>query len=281
MKKALIIIVSAILIVAAVIGLRLYSDYRKFMALDVIKVDPQLTVFLGGGGNSLVLTSEDGRQALVVDTKMRGATGELRDAVKAEDSIIVNTHFHHDHTGGNALYEKARIISGAYDRGAWAEAAGKNRYPDITLKPGEEKELKIGSETVLLRNMGRAHTANDIVAYLKNRKFLATGDLVFLEVHPAILAKSGANVGLWVKVLEDLPKRYDIQKLMPGHGRLSDRTALTVMRDYFTSIRDAVGNSEKLDALRKKYSGYFSITGITGFDKTAAFIEKEKKGEDR
>ncbi|MBP7738482.1 MAG: MBL fold metallo-hydrolase [Spirochaetes bacterium] len=277
MKKALLVIGLLILVVAAVAGIFIWKDFQKFMAMEVVKVDPQLTVFIGGSGNSLVLTSDDGRQALVVDTKMRGAAQEMRDTVKAEDIIVVNTHSHSDHTAGNTIYPKAKIIAGAYDKNEWDVASDKSRYPDITLKPGEEKELKIGKETVILRNMGRAHTTNDVVVYIKNRKFLVTGDLIFLDMHPAVIAKSGANVSLWIKALEDLKDRYDIEKLVPGHGKLSDRNALVVMKEYFTSIGDGIGNKERLAELKKKYEGYFSLPGMTGFDRTVKFIENEKK----
>ena len=72
------------------------------MKVETIQYDPQLTIYLGGGGNSVVLTSEDGSAAFIVDTKMRGAAEMLRDKIKAKDITIVNTHDHFDHVGGNS-----------------------------------------------------------------------------------------------------------------------------------------------------------------------------------
>jgi cyclase len=238
-----------------------------------------LTIYIGGGGNSIVLTSEDGTKALIVDTKMGGAAKDLMKSVKAGEIIIVNTHSHSDHTSGNSLYPSAKIIAGAYTREQWDIDSDKSRYPDILLKSGEEKVFQIGSEKVHIRNMGRAHTWNDVVVYCENRKFLATGDIVFFDMHPALLTKSGSNVKLWVGVLNDLYNRYNVKTLVPGHGKVSDRNGLVVMKDYFVSIGDSIGKPEMQAALKKKYKDYFAIPFMSGIDKTMKYIENEKKGQ--
>jgi glyoxylase-like metal-dependent hydrolase (beta-lactamase superfamily II) len=278
MKKALIIIVSIIVVVLAIGVILLRPVYQKLIAVETIKYDPQLTIYTGGGGNSIVLTSEDGTKALIVDTKMGGAAKDLKNSVKAGEIIIASTHSHSDHTGGNSLYPSAKIIAGAYTREQWDIDSGKSRYPDVLLKAGEEKIIRIGTEKVHIRNVGPAHTMNDLVVYFENRKFLAAGDLIFLDMHPALLTKSGSNVKLWIGALGDLYNRYNVKTLLPGHGKVSDRTALIVMKDYFVSIGDSIGNPEKQAELKKKYKDYFSLPFMSGFDKTLKYIENEKKG---
>ena len=277
MKKVLIIVGLLIVVFIAVGGFYSWKIYQHFGKVETVQIDPQLTVYLGGGGNSIVLTSEDGSKALVVDTKMKKAAKKLRETVKAADITIVNTHAHFDHTGGNSLYPSAKIISGAYTNEQWEKEAKKtSRYPDVTLKPGEEKVINVGSEIVHIRNMGRAHTWNDVVVYCEKRKLLITGDLVFIDMHPAVYAKSGANVASWIGVLDSLSKKYEIKTLIPGHGKISDQSALAVMKDYFVSIGDAIGNPDKQSELKKKYKDYFTLPGIFSFRNTTKFIEKER-----
>ena len=277
MKKVLLIVVLLIVVIIAVGGFYFWKIYQQFGKVETVQLDPQLTVYLGGGGNSIVLTSEDGSKALVVDTKMRSAAKKLRDEVKASQIIIVNTHAHYDHTGGNALYPTAEIISGAYTKEQWDDDSRKtSRYPDVVLKPGEERVIKIGSETVRIRNMGRAHTWNDVVVYCEKRQLLVAGDLVFIDMHAALHAKSGANVASWIGVLDSLSKKYEIKTLIPGHGKISDQSALAVMKDYFVSIGDAIGNPDKQSELKKKYKDYFTLPGIFSFRNTTKFIEKER-----
>jgi cyclase len=277
MKKGLIItgtIIAVILIAALAV---LEPFYRMFMTYETVRIDPQLTVYLGGGGNSIVLTSEDGSKALIVDTKMFGNAKKMKETIKAGDITIVNTHFHSDHAGGNDLYPAAKIIAGAYNREQWESAMGKSRYPDITVKPGEEKILKIGTETVHVRNMGRAHTWNDVVVYCENRKLLVTGDIVFLKIHPVLRESDGSSVKSWIGVLDDLMKRYTVKILVPGHGKISGQQELPEMKDYFTSVRDAAGDPVKLKALEVKDKDYFHLPFMSGLDRTAAFIEREKR----
>jgi glyoxylase-like metal-dependent hydrolase (beta-lactamase superfamily II) len=277
MKKFLLII-CLLIVTCLIIGGFYYGKINKqFGKVETVQLDPQLTVYLGGGGNSIVLTSEDRSKALVVDTKMGKAAKKLRETVKAADITIVNTHAHFDHTGGNSLYPSAKIISGAYTSEQWNKETKKtSRYPDVVLKPGEEEVINIANDIVHIRNMGRAHTWNDVVVYCEKRKLLVTGDVVFIDMHPAVYAKSGANVASWIGVLDSLSKQYEIKTLIPGHGKISDQSALSTMKDYFVSIGDAIGKPERRAELKKKYKDYFSLPFIFSFNRTIKFIEKER-----
>ena len=47
------------------------------------------------------------------------------------------------------------------------------------------------------------------------------------------------------------------------------------MKEYFTSIRDAVASPEKLDALREKYKNYRGMPIMMNFNATVSYIKKE------
>jgi glyoxylase-like metal-dependent hydrolase (beta-lactamase superfamily II) len=277
MKKFLKIggVILGLVVVAAILfGWRAFT---KFMATETITYDPQLTIVLGGGGNSIVLTSEDGKQCLVVDTKMAGAAKKLRKMATAPEITVINTHYHPDHLGGNVLYPSAHIVAGAYSQEQWKKNAGKNRYPDETIQIGEEKVLTIGSERVHVRNVGRAHTWDDVVVYLEKRKLLVTGDILFLGKHPALVAQGGANVKSWMSVLDTVQNMYDVKTVVPGHGPVSDKASLGAMKEYFADAVDAAGHPEKQAAFREKYKALSAIPVMSGSDKTVEFIKDEMK----
>jgi glyoxylase-like metal-dependent hydrolase (beta-lactamase superfamily II) len=277
MKNKLIIagaIVGGILLVCAIL---IAIGYHKYMTIDAVEIDAQVKVYLSGGGNSLVLTSKEGDSSLVVDTKMGSAAEKMRKQIVSRSIIVVNTHAHGDHTGGNKLYPGSHIISGSYTKEQWAALAPQTAFPDETIAAGETKTLGIGGETVHIRNLGAAHTHNDMVVYLENRKLLMTGDLVFLNMHPALFPDKGTVVVQWIKALDTLARAYEVKTLVPGHGPVSNREALGAMKEYFTSIRDAIGNEATLAELKKRYQGYYALPGMSGFEITVKTIADEMK----
>ncbi len=274
MKKALIIAAVILALVITAGGIFLYNMYQDMMVMEIIKTDPQLTIITGGGSNSIILTSEDGSGALVVDAKMFAGSKKLSGLVSAKDITLVITHNHPDHIQGISQFPSAKIISGSYPKDKW-DTMFSNRLPDISIKHGDEKIIKIGKETVHIRNMGQGHSTNDVIVYLENRRLLVTGDLVFINMHP-VLAGGETKVSSWIEFLDRLNK-YDIKTLVPGHGKVMDKSALKIMKDYFTSIIDAGGDKKKLNELKLKYKDYTSLPGNLSFDMNADFIGKEMK----
>ena len=101
--------------------------------------------------------------------------------------------------------------------------------------------------------------------------------MIFRGIHPALFLESSTHVGSWIKVLESLTEKYSIKTVIPGHGRISDKSIIIGMRDYFIQISNAVNDAEKLANLKTKYASYFSVPNMTGFDNTVTFIKNEQK----
>lgn len=277
---------SLIVAAAAVLALGLWigPPLVRFMRANTVDLDPQLRVVLGGGGNSLMLVSEDRRQVLLVDTKMgRGAerlkreVGALGPEVRVD---IVNTHYHRDHTGGNGLFPKARVIAGNYADAFWEKETGL-KPPDVKVAAGSDTVLAVGSEIVRVRNLGQGHTLNDVLVYLEHRRLVHTGDLVFDHWHPVMRKAFGSNAGKWVRALDELLGIYDLGTVVPGHGPVTDRTALLRLREYFTSITAALDDPRELAVLRARYAGDLSLPGMSSFDGTVRSITEERREDGR
>jgi cyclase len=208
---------------------------------------------------------------------MAGGAKRVREVVDELSTMaeifLVNTHTHGDHAGGNKRFPEARVYAGAYEKDFWQKQT-RCPYPDNPILPYEETVIQIGDETVHIRNIGRAHTWNDVVVYLENRKLLVTGDLIFNGWHPALLPYDGTHTESWIRALDSL-ETYDALTVVPGHGPVTDMSAVAEEKKYFMTVHDAVNNEIRLDSLDTVYADYWAMPLGSGFQKTVSIIKRE------
>ena len=192
--KILGIVFLTLILLAIGILARYYPTAKKiFYGGEIVRPDSLLTIYLGGGGNSVVLKSDSA--ILVVDTKMGKPAKKLYQDVEAlaagKRVIVINTHSDLDHTGGNKLYKNAAIFSGKVDENYWILNNGKAGMPAQWVT--DTLNIAMGDETVTLISMGQAHTWCDIVVYFHKRGLLMTGDLVFNGINTFLDIRKGSN----------------------------------------------------------------------------------------
>ena len=279
-KKIILIVLVVLALFVAYVGVSYGPGIKKFLTLERIDLAPDLVVFVGYGGASLVLTSADKNEALIVDTKMFGGAKALKaymdDTGPNAQVTIVNTHFHADHAKGDALFPDAKIIAGAYSRAQWKSRSGMDRFPDVQIAVGNAYTFTIGADTVIARNLGRGHTWNDVVVWLKNRRILHTGDLVFNTWHPALLPADGCDVTGWMACLDTMLADYDAETVIPGHGPIGGKEVLQNMKNYFVDVQNAVGNERRIKELEGKYKDFFEIPGTSSVRNSVEFISGER-----
>ena len=206
------------------------------LAADAPKVSsqqlaPNLYLVKGSGGNIGALLGQDG--ALVVDAQF-AATAPL---VKAElqrlqsgvqVNTLVNTHFHKDHTDGNAaLAGGAKIIAHQAVLSRLQSDAKFNQAGLPTETFSGEKTLQINDQQVLLQTMPVSHTDGDLVVWFKAQNVLHMGDLFFADRFPFIDLNSGGSVAGYINNTKTiLGQINDSTKIIPGHGDLMDKAGL-------------------------------------------------------
>lgn len=241
--------------------------------LDVEKVDADFFVFPGEGGNSGVLIGDS--VLVVVDTKMKQGAERFHrwvmDRAKGKRIVVVNTHIHKDHTGGNHYFENAEIVSGDYGNEFWLRNNAREDMPNHWLT--DTMQLDVGGEIVTIENIGRAHTFDDVVVYFRNRKTMFTGDVVLNGYHPYLDESVGANVDDYLTAMQDLEQDYDIKTVIPGHGAMGGRNLITVFRQYLLDMKAAADDVDVAEKMRKKYKNYRSApVNKAGFDQTIYYI---------
>ena len=241
--------------------------------MEAVRLDDDMTVYLGGGCNSVVLYSRDRQKAIVIDTKYRRGAKELRTQITVREITIINTHFHMDHARGNRLYPQATVISGSTNWRQWDFDTAHAKRPDHVLNPGDVVRLECDDEILQVIDMGRARS-NDLVVHFEKRKVLAAGDLVWRSRHPVLLDRN-TNLTAWREYLEKIDASYDVDVVVPGHGDVAQRSAISEMKSYFDSISGAVGNRRQLKNLKRRYKAYKGFPIFGSFRRTARFMARE------
>src|SRR5215472_16058192 len=202
----------------------------------------------------------DGDQSLLVDTLFdERLTAEMLGVIKAatgvaadQIGVVVNTHSNGDHTFGNRLATNAVIIPseaaaremreegnpqllaqlltsadtmgevGAFFKrifSAFDFAGVTLKLPDRTFTG--ELSLKVGDKAVHLIQVGPAHTAGDVIAYVPANRLVYAGDILFIEGTPIAWAGPVRN---WINACERI-LGLEVDTVVPGHGRSRTRPA--------------------------------------------------------
>jgi cyclase len=241
MKRILMWVGLALLAAVAIFTIRIY---QRVSTIEVARVTDHVHVIYGLGSNVGILETDEG--AVVVDTMTFQLQGrEVRD--KAEQlgggpaRVVINTHYHFDHTHGNPAFPSGlEVVSTArtlaymkkLDAGYWeGDAAGT--LPNATFE--DERELKIGGKTVRVLHPGRGHTDGDLVVLFVDDGVLHTGDLFVNHMYPNIDLEGGGSVQEWVKTL-DRVLALEFQHVIPGHGPVTDRAGLVKFQDFMRQL---------------------------------------------
>ncbi|HEY5250803.1 MAG TPA: MBL fold metallo-hydrolase [Acidimicrobiales bacterium] len=223
-------------------------------------------------GNSGVLCID----TCATEARTRAFLGAVDAVAGPGRRTLVNTHHHGDHTNGNCLLPYATIIGhercrdvvletgimrpdGLFDPVDWG--ALDPAPPFVTF----ERRLNIYVDDLLveLHHFGTAaHTTNDVVAWIPERRVLFTGDLVFNGGTPFVLmgSVSGSLMAL------DRLVEFDPDVIVPGHGPPCRADAIDAVGEYLRFVQDIAAETapagiSPLEAARQADLGpYRSLT---------------------
>lgn len=204
--------------------------------------DDSPIALIGQGGNVMVMRA--GAETLVVDCKVAPFGAVLRQDVSTlgadpSKTLVVNTHHHADHTGGNHAFggveailahEKAAPrIADQLDQYVGAAAGALGNVKELAparralALPGverfvaeaenldagdfaptkvitkDETRIGVGGVALELFHFGPGHTDNDLVLRLPDLNIVHTGDLVFNQMNPYFDLPSGASGLGWIE----------------------------------------------------------------------------------
>jgi glyoxylase-like metal-dependent hydrolase (beta-lactamase superfamily II) len=209
----------------------------------------------GQGGNITVAVGTDG--IIMVDTQFAPLHDKIKAAIEKISPLpikyVINTHFHGDHTGGNAAFHKDGATIVAQDNIRLRLAAGsKNGLTGNISAPqpadaiptetylGGCKNVSVGGRTAEVCHRTNAHTDGDSWVYFRDANVISTGD-IFSRGYPNLDWGSGGSInGMINSVNAFIMAANDNTKIVPGHGALATKANMVEYRDMLVTARDRI-----------------------------------------
>lgn len=275
--------------------------------IHVLPVQGNVYMLVGPRGNTTLQVGDDG--VLLVDTQAAEFAPKIAERIHelADDPvryIIINTHVHPDHSGGNqALSNMGRQETGVQTEIIGHEnvlirmtAAPDNAVPETQLSPEgwptmayflPYRDIHFNGEPIEILHQPAAHTDGDSLVLFRRSDVVSTGDIYTPERYPVIDLDRGGSVQgvidalnrvIRIAVPED--KQEGGTKVIPGHGRLSEEADVVEYRDMVTIIRDRVQaliddglSLDEVQAARPSFDYDTEYGADTGSWTTEMFVE--------
>lgn len=231
------------------------SGLAQQQALTVESLAPRVQVIRGHpGGNVLVLTAAD--RVLLVDAQSAGVADSLRAVLGTIADVpvgmVINSHYHEDHIGGNSAFRATADIVGHVNLSALAavdstiEELGWDKDPadadDLpTMSIAADTAIRFDDIAIDLLAFDDAHTGGDLAVYLPAANVLHTGDVLEVDAFPFVDWWGGGSLDGMIAAADRLLEVADDDtRIVPGHGHIVDRGHLTAYRHMLATLRDRV-----------------------------------------
>jgi len=193
----------------------------------------------GQGGNVGLLIGDDG--VLMIDDQFAPLSEKLLAAIRALSDkpikLLVNTHVHGDHTGGNENFGKLGIDIVAHDNVRVRLARGVNNAapsPAVALPVvtyGDTMSVHLNGDAVTIGKLPPAHTDGDSYIRFATADVIHAGDVFRTTGYPGVDSNNGGTVKGTIEALQALVDMAGPNtKIVPGHGVVSTRADVAAFR---------------------------------------------------
>jgi glyoxylase-like metal-dependent hydrolase (beta-lactamase superfamily II) len=255
------------------------------------KLTESLYVLFGAGGNIALSVGRDG--AFIVDDQFAPLSEKIKAAVASVTDrpvrFVVNTHWHGDHTGGNANFGRAGSVIIAHDnvrkRMSTEQVRGANRTPPSPPEAlpvvtfASSVVLHLNGDSVRVVHVPPSHTDGDALIYFSKANVLHMGDTFFLKNYPFVDRVSGGSFEGVIEVADAaLAMTNESTRIIPGHGVVASRADLQEYRRVLSTLRDRIKalvlqGKTLQEVAAAKPTAEFDATYGRGFINPDAFLD--------
>ena len=214
-----------------------------------------VTLLTGRGGNMALSVGNDG--VLLVDDQFAPLSDKIMATIGTITDrpvdLLLNTHWHGDHTGGNANFHAAGAMIFAHDkvrerllmrnfskRAAEGLFVSAPELPVVTFS--ENLTFHFNGETIRVIKVPidgtGAHTDGDVFVHFTGSDVLHMGDVFFNGLYSFFDLKSG---GSFDGMIEGLALGLELAgpetRIVPGHGALASHAELEEHHARLVEIR--------------------------------------------
>jgi cyclase len=279
------------------------TPWDKIQILITEKIAPNLYILHGSegldpahpegsGGRVAVLFGSDG--VLLVDAGNRPVAEKTLKTIRSFSNgpirIVVNSHIHPDHTGGNEFFGKQGALIYAQEnlreemlhppgRGNGGAAPDPAAVPVVTYRystPGAAAvTIHMDGETVDLIPMMPSHTAGDTIVRFHNANAIYIEDFYRNFGYPFADQANGGSIKGMLEAI-DLIERIagPDTTLIPGHGTLVKKNDLL---GYRAMLVDILAKVQKLREEGKSLEEVLAANLTVPYDATTQGDTKQSK----
>jgi cyclase len=232
-------------------------------------------IFTARGGTIGWFAVPDG--ALAIDSQYADTAQACIDGLKPKSpkgiDMLINTHHHGDHTGGNIVFRPVVKTIVQQERCAqlYKDFAAKNNnvaqqaFADVTF--GESWSRTLGDEKIWAHHYGPGHTGGDAVIFFEKANVVHMGDLMFNRVHPRVDLPAGASIKNWVSLLEKVANKHKDATFIFGHAKAGapvtgNAKELLYFRDYLSAVLDHVKKGMSAKQTKEQIVGIQTLPGF-------------------
>jgi len=192
---------------------------------------------------------------LLIDAQDEPAVPRLQaEIAKRSDKpvrVVINTHWHFDHVGANALYRRqgAAIIAHQNTRtrlmteqvnplGGRQRAFSDAFWPTLTF--ADSLALHFNGDDIDVIHVPNGHTDGDVIVRFAKADVLFAADLFNNGDYTRVDLRGGSLDGMIAAYRKLLPTLDDRVKVVPGRGRVGTKKDLEDYLAVMTSMRDRI-----------------------------------------